>query len=86
MNLAHRSPRRGAVQLNRAAILVNAPAMREIAAQLTGPAPVYARGVATLQELLTDGTGPIFVRGSKALALADALGRARATLCDYAAE
>jgi hypothetical protein len=83
---AHASERRRAVQLNRAAILVNAHAMREMAAQLSGPAPVYARGVAALHELLTDGTGPVFVRDSEPPALEHALGRARAALCDYAAD
>lgn len=85
VELACAPPRRRPVDLNQAAIRGNAEAMREIAAQLHGPAPVYARGVATLQQLLTDGTGPVFDTGSPSATLARTLERASATLRDYAA-
>jgi len=85
VELACEPPRRRPVELNQAAIRGNAEAMREIAAHLHGPAPVYARGVATLQQLLTDGTGPVFDTGSPSATLARTLERASATLRDYAA-
>jgi len=85
VELACEPPCRRRVELNQAAIRGNADAMREIAAHLHGPAPVYARGVATLQQLVTDGTGPVFHTGSPSAALTRTLERASATLRDYAA-
>ncbi len=85
VDLACAPPRRLPVQLNKAAIRGNAEAMRDIAAHLHGPAPVYARGVATLQRLLTDGTGPVFDACLPGVTLARRLERASATMRDYAA-
>jgi hypothetical protein len=68
------------VPLRRTPILVNAQILREIASDLQGPAPVSARGVAMLHELLTDGTGPLFTANSRAPVLAQVLGDARAVL------
>ena len=68
------------VPLRRTPILVNAQILREIASDLQGSAPVSARGVAMLHELLTDGTGPLFSANSRAPVLAQVLGDARAAL------
>jgi hypothetical protein len=68
------------VPLRRTPILVNAQILREIASDLYGPAPVSARGVAMLHELLTDGTGPLFTAISRAPVLAQVLGDAQAAL------
>ena len=40
------------VPLRRTPILLNAPILREVASDLQGPAPVSARGVAMLRELM----------------------------------
>jgi hypothetical protein len=58
-----------------AAIRANAPELRALAAVLRGPAPVYARGVAMLRLLVTDGTGPAYSDregGALAMQLRDA--------------
>jgi len=85
VEMACKPPRRPRIELNRAAIRGNADAMRRIAAHLHGPAPVYVRGVATLQRLLTDGTGPVFDAEVPSASLARTLEHASATLRDYAA-
>lgn len=66
------SPSRTAVQANREQLL-------ELAAVLRRDDPLYARGIATLAVLVTDGTGPIYTdrRGE---ALARQLDLARAGL------
>ncbi len=43
-----------------APLLASAAELLELAALLRGDAPLYARGVAMLDELLTDGTGPAY--------------------------
>ncbi len=48
-------------------MLSNEPALRELAALLRGSTPVYARGVAMLHALLTDGTGPVYTDPDGAL-------------------
>jgi hypothetical protein len=40
--------------------LANAAAIRELAALLRGDVPLYARGVAMLNQLLRDGSGPAY--------------------------
>ena len=85
LDIACVPPRGRPLQVNEVAIRGNAEAMREIAAQLHGPAPVYVRGVATLQRLLTDGTGPVFDTGAPSTTLKRTLAQASATLRDYAA-
>jgi hypothetical protein len=77
---AHAPAGRYRVPLRRTPILVNGQVLREIASDLHGPAPVSARGVAMLHELLTDGTGPLFMANSRAPALAQVLGDAQAAL------
>jgi len=47
---------------------------------LQGPAPVSARGVAMLRDLLTDGTGPLFTANSRGPALAQIISDAQAAL------
>jgi hypothetical protein len=64
-------PRRGVAQTNESRL-------RELAGVLRGPAPLYARGLALLNRLLVDGTGPAYV--GDADALASCLARARAAL------
>ncbi len=58
--------------------LANAATLRELAALLREDAPLYARGVAILDRLLSDGSGPAY-RGSLEQ-LAGALGEARAAV------
>jgi len=68
LELAHGS-RSGATVLRRGAHLVgNASALRELSAVLRSSAPLYARGIAMAQQLLTDGTGPAYVGDGGALA------------------
>jgi hypothetical protein len=44
----------------RAAAAANAPELRALAARLREPGPLYARGIAMLTRLLTEGTGPAY--------------------------
>jgi hypothetical protein len=77
------SPRgRWRVRPHREAVCANASALGALAALLDGPAPLYARGVAALDELLSDGTGPVY--HGDAQALAHALGESRAAMTGVA--
>lgn len=49
------------------AVLTNESELRELAVLLRGSTPVYARGVAMLHALLTDGTGPVYTDPDGAL-------------------
>ena len=60
------------------AVVANALELRAVAAALRSSSPLYARGVAVIDELLSDGTGPAY-RGD-ADALARRLGEARAAM------
>jgi nucleoside-diphosphate-sugar epimerase len=71
------SPRR--VSPSRAAVAAQADALRETAALLRTSSPVYARGVAILTILLSDGTGPAYAE-SRNGAFAHRLDQARAEL------
>jgi hypothetical protein len=67
--------RRWSVNPHRRAIAANADELAELADLLRAAAPVYARGLAMLRALLTDGTGPAYtdrVGMGLALALRDA--------------
>lgn len=64
---------------SRAAVCANAVELDALAALLRGPVPVYARGIAMLRLLVTDGTGPAY-SDRQGGALADALCRARAAI------
>jgi len=74
-----RPPGRWRVLPDRAAVLYNAGTMGDLAAILRGPAPVYARGLAILKRILSDGTGPVYVGDGEELArrLDDALAALR---------
>jgi hypothetical protein len=63
---------------DRSAVLANELAIRTLAGRLKDRAPVCAPGVARLERLLTDSTGPAFRGG--AAALAGELARAAAAL------
>jgi hypothetical protein len=61
---------RGRLRLrpHREAVCTNASALGSLAALLASPAPLYARGVAILEELLSDGNGPAYRGDAPALA------------------
>jgi hypothetical protein len=61
-------------------VLASAPLMRELAATLRGPSPLYARGIAMLHRLLTDGTGPMYASRDGA-ALQRELREVRTAVC-----
>jgi hypothetical protein len=63
---------------SRDAVLANASELDALAMLLASDTPLYARGLALLNQLLTDGTGPAY-RGD-ATALSRALSDARAAL------
>jgi hypothetical protein len=44
----------------RSAVLGHRSDFRGLAAELRGPAPLHARGLAMLSVLLADGTGPLY--------------------------
>ena len=56
---AQQAPRRTRVS-PRPGVIVNAELMFEIADRLRGGRPLYAIGIAMLNELLSDGIGPVF--------------------------
>jgi hypothetical protein len=62
----------------RGAVLANAGELGDLAALLRGGSLVYARGIAILGELLSDGTGPAYL--GEADELAQELHRARIAL------
>jgi hypothetical protein len=66
----------------RALALDNASEARAIVQLLRGGAPLYARGIALLASLLSDGTGPAYVGDSDVLARL--LGEVRATMAGRA--
>ncbi|HWX75503.1 MAG TPA: hypothetical protein VNZ05_09360 [Solirubrobacteraceae bacterium] len=73
---AQRPPNRTRALPLHSSVLANAPLIRELAAMLRGPAPLYAAGIARLHRLLTDGTGPMY-RSSDGRALERELREAR---------
>jgi hypothetical protein len=70
------SGRRWSVLPHGRAVSANAETIAELAELLRGPVPLYARGLAMLRALLTDGTGPAYT-DTVGLALALALRDAR---------
>ncbi|MGA2927509.1 MAG: hypothetical protein ABSG43_16240 [Solirubrobacteraceae bacterium] len=63
------TPSRSPVRPARAAVGANASELLALAALLRGPTPMYARGIALLRTLVTDGTGPAYTdRDGRALA------------------
>jgi hypothetical protein len=71
--------RRSRIRPRARAIRANVTELRDMADVLTGAGPVYARGLAMLDELLSDGAGPVYVDRSGS-ALAEALTATRAAL------
>ena len=69
---ASEAPRRRRLAPPRASVLANAVALRELSALMRSATPLYARGIALLGELVTDGAGPLYARG-RADALAHSL-------------
>jgi hypothetical protein len=63
---------------SRAAVLTNASELDALAMLLASATPLYARGLALLSQLLTDGTGPAY--RDDATALSRALSDARTAL------
>jgi hypothetical protein len=78
LDVARRAPT-PAVPLCRDRIAAAEPGIRELAACLRAPLPVPAQGVAAATVLLTDATGPLYHRRSRA-ALDDLLREAIAEL------
>ena len=70
---AREGPRISRVTPNRSAVLTNEESMRELARRVDSPETVYARGLARLERLLSDASGPAF--DGSAAALAAELGR-----------
>jgi hypothetical protein len=75
---AARGPQRrwSALSHHRHQLLANAAGLQELATLLRGDTPLYARGIAILNQLLTDGTSAAYRGDDQALALQ--LGVARA--------
>jgi hypothetical protein len=78
LDLAGRPSGRHGVLRTTAHVTANTGALRELAIALRSGGPVYARGIAIVNELLSDGVGPAFVGGGESLA--GRLGDARAAL------
>lgn len=66
------------VRPHRQAVCANASALGELAALLASATPLYAPGVAALEELLSDGIGPVYHGDGEALACR--LGECRAAM------
>ena len=79
LDAAVQAPSRRRVSPSRAAVAAQAEELRATAALLRASTPVYARGMAILTVLLSDGTGPAYVE-SRNGAFADRLEEARAAL------
>jgi hypothetical protein len=76
--VAEGSTRRWWAASRRVAVVANARELRELAALLRGGSLLYARGMAILGELLSDGAGPAYL--GEADGLAHELSRARIAL------
>lgn len=76
---AKQPPRRRLALLRHDSILANSGLLRELASLLREPVPLYARGIAMLHRLVTDGTSPVYA-GRDGTALESELRKARAAL------
>jgi hypothetical protein len=76
---ARGSERRWVVKPHGGAIAANADELTELSELLRAPVPVYARGLAMLRALLSDGTGPAYT-DRVGFGLAHALRDARSAL------
>jgi hypothetical protein len=65
---AQAAPSRWRVRPQRDAVCANASALGELASLLASSSPLYARGVAALEQLLSDGTGAAYRGDGEALA------------------
>jgi hypothetical protein len=77
---AQRPPSRMRMLPLHSSVLANASLLRELAMTLRGPSPLYARGIAMINRLLTDGTGPIY-SSSDGTALERELRKVRTAVC-----
>jgi hypothetical protein len=77
---AQQPPSSHRVRPRHSSVLANAPLLRELALTLRGPEPLYARGIAMVHQLLTDGSGPMYTSRDGS-ALERELRRARAAVC-----
>ena len=68
LDAAARAEHRVWVLPNRGAIEAQGDELRDFASLLRSGAPLYARGIAMLGRLLSDGTGPVYVGPPKMLA------------------
>jgi hypothetical protein len=72
-------PRRPLALRHHSSVLANSALLRELSAMLRDPSPLYASGIARVNTLLTDGTGPVY-NAADGQALEGELLRARAAL------
>lgn len=68
LSAARRRPSRMCVAPCAQATLANERELRELATLLRGELPLYARGLAALDQMLSDGCGPVYVGDGDALA------------------
>jgi hypothetical protein len=68
LQAAQGPPSRWRALSRRDSVLANASELRDLAALLRGDSPLYARGIAILSGLLSDGTGPAYLGHGEALA------------------
>jgi hypothetical protein len=68
MRAAEQPARMSRVSPDRSAVLANRQTLEDLAERLESRAAVYALGVARLERLIADSTGPAFAGGVKALA------------------
>jgi hypothetical protein len=76
-----RSVRRMRMRPPQESLRAAAPALRELVGLLRAPTPLYARGLAMLNELLADGGGPLYAGGGAA-ELGRALAEVRTALAE----
>jgi hypothetical protein len=84
MRAAEQPARMSRVSPDRSAVLANRQALEDIGRCLEGRVAVYARGVARLERLIADSSGPAYAGGVKALE--DELASAAAELAGAAPE
>lgn len=84
MRAAHGPQRRWRAVSRRGQLLASSSALHELASLLLSDEPLYARGIAMLGQLLTDGTGPAHLGAGEDLARL--LAQARAAMAGCGAE
>jgi len=68
LHVAAEPPCRARVPVRRGPLRANAAELLELAAWLRGTSPLYARGIAILEQLLTDASGPAYLGAGDELA------------------